>query len=98
MDTEKDPSDRTFTEQDLNNDHDDYSKGRSLENLKKNPKYINFLKKANAKAFDTIEESNDFHFKLMQAVADQLFLQKVHIDMDFVDNPENDFETRMILA
>lgn len=98
MDTEKDPSDRIFTTQSLNNDPDDYSKGRSLENLKKNPVYINFLKKADAKAFESIEESNKFHFKLMQAVADKLFLQKVHVDMDFIDNPENDFEIEMILA
>jgi hypothetical protein len=98
MDTEKDPSDRIFTAQSLNNNPDDYSKGRSLENLKKNPEYINFLKKADAKAFESIEESNEFHFKLMQAVVDKLFLQKVHIDMDFIDNPENDFEIKMILA
>ena len=98
MDTGKDPSDRKFTEQDLNNDPDDESKGRSLENLKKNSKYVDFLKKSDAKAFESIAESNDFHFELMQAVADKLFLQKVHIDFDFIDNPKNSYEIKMIIA
>lgn len=98
MDTEKDPSDRTFTEKSLNNDPDDYSKGRSLENLKKNPQYMEFLKKADVKAFESLEECNEFHFELMQAVADKLFYKKIHIDMDFVDDPQNDFVIETILA
>ena len=98
MDTGKDPSDRKFTEQNLNNNPDDESKGRSLENLKKNPEYVDFLKKADAKAFESIDESNDFHFELMQAVADKLFMNKVHIDFDFIDNPKNSFEIEMIIA
>ncbi len=98
MDTGKDPSDRRFTEQDLNNDPEDESKGRSLENLKKNSKYVDFLKKADAKAFESIAESNDFHFELMQAVADKLFMKKVHIDFDFIDNHKNSYEIKMIIA
>ena len=98
MDTEKDPSDRTFTEKSLNNDPDDYSKGRSLKNLKKNPQYMEFLKKADVKAFESLEECNEFHFELMQAVADKLFYKKIHIDMDFVDDPQNDFVIETILA
>lgn len=98
MDTGKDPSDRRFTEQDLNNDPEDESKGRSLENLKKNSKYVDFLKKADANAFESIAESNDFHFELMQAVADKLFMKKVHIDFDFIDNPKNSYEIKMIIA
>jgi hypothetical protein len=61
-----------FTEQDLNNDPNDYSKGRSLGNLNSNPKFVNLLKKSNAKAFESLEESNDFHFKLLQTISNQL--------------------------
>lgn len=57
---------------DLKNDLGDYSKEKLFTNLKKNKNYTALLKKADAKSFENIEESNEFHFKLMQAVADQL--------------------------
>lgn len=61
-----------FTEQDLNYDPNDYSKGRSFGNLNSNPKFVNLLKKSNAKIFESLEESNDFHFKLLQSISNQL--------------------------
>lgn len=61
-----------FTQQDLNNDPNDYSKGISLDNLKNNPKFISLLNKSNAKAFESLEQSNALHFKLLQPISDQL--------------------------
>ena len=62
----------TFRMKDLNYEGEDYSKGKSFANLKNNPKFAELLKKSDAKAFESIEESNAFHFNLMQAIADQL--------------------------
>lgn len=61
-----------FEVKDLNYEGQDYTKGKSFANLKNNPKYRELLKKANAKPFENIEESNSFHFKLMQMIAKQL--------------------------
>ena len=61
-----------LTLKDLNYEIGDYSKGKSFTNLKNNPQYREILKKSDAKAFESIDESNAFHFKLMQAIADQL--------------------------
>ncbi len=87
----------TFRLKDLNYEGDDYSKGKSFGNLKNNPKYVDLLKKTSVKSFESIEDSNAFHFKLMQMIADQLWLEGT-IDLEFVDDPENDKSTKIILA
>ena len=86
-----------FTQQDLNNDPNDYSKGISLDNLKNNPKFISLLKKSNAKAFESLEQSNAFHFKLLQPISDQLWFKDI-IDIDFIDDPKNDWKTETIIS
>ena len=62
----------SFKMRDMSNDPEDFSKGKSFDNLKNNPLYTKTLELSDAKAFESIEESNTFQFKLMQAVADQL--------------------------
>lgn len=64
--------DHTFTMKDLNNDPEDFTKGKSFANLKQDPIFSEILKKSDAKAFESLEESNIFHFKIMQIIADQL--------------------------
>lgn len=70
--TENNVERHRFEMRDMNNDPEDFSKGKSFGNLKKNPAYAKALELSDAKAFESIEESNTFHFKLLQAVADQL--------------------------
>ena len=60
----------TFEIKDLNYEGEDYIKGKSFANLKNNLKYRELLKKTGAKSFESIEESNSFHFKLMQMIGD----------------------------
>lgn len=62
----------SFDMRDMSNDSEDFSKGKSFDNLKKNPLYTKNLELSEAKAFESLEESNTFHFRLLQAVADQL--------------------------
>lgn len=62
----------SFKMRDMSNDPEDFSKGKSFKSLKNNPAYTKALELSDAKAFESIEQSNAFHFKLMQSVADQL--------------------------
>lgn len=62
----------SFKMRDMSNDPEDFSKGKSFKSLKNNPAYTKTLELSDAKAFESIEQSNAFHFKLMQSVADQL--------------------------
>ncbi|MET3537665.1 hypothetical protein [Chryseobacterium limigenitum] len=86
-----------FMMKDLNNDPEDYTKGKSFANLNKNPIYAEILKKSDAKEFNSLEESNLFQFKLMQTIAKQLGWD-VWIDADFVDRPQNEDKVKDILA
>lgn len=62
----------SFKMRDMSNYPEDFSKGKSFKSLKNNPAYTKALELSDAKAFESIEQSNAFHFKLMQSVADQL--------------------------
>lgn len=67
------------------------------ENFVKNPKLQTFLKKNRLKIYQSIEQSNAFHFKLMQLIADKLSMG-VTIDRDFIDNQANEDEMVFILS
>ena len=87
----------SFTMKDLNNDPEDFTKGKSFANLKKNPIFAEILKKSGAKAFESLAESNSFHFKILQTIADQLW-RDVLIDVDFLDDPKNKEQVEDIIG
>lgn len=68
--TEKTPY-GTFNVKDLN-DAENNPKRRTILHLQNNPKFKELIKDSDAKAFISTNEYADFHFKLMQEVADGL--------------------------
>lgn len=91
--TEKTPY-GTFNVKDLN-DAENNPKRRTILHLQNNPKFKELIKDSEAKSYISMKEYADFHFKLMQEVADGLWLD-VKVDMDFVENEDNDETINLI--
>jgi hypothetical protein len=81
-------TDSSFTIHDLNTITEN-NQDESLARIKTDSKLFEFIQEVGAKPFTSIEECADFHYKLMQIIADQLELG-VKIDTDFIEDPANE--------